>query len=80
MAQLTEKQIEIANLINSIGDVPSGTMEEILAIVEDTERTNMVPVTASTETEGQLKMRIMSEPDWRKRVALSAMIISNSLS
>lgn len=77
MPQYTEKQIEIANLINSIGDVPAGTMDEILAIVETSKQNETI--TTPDETETQLKTRILNEPDWRKRVALSAMIISNSL-
>lgn len=80
MPQFTDKQIEIANIINSVGDFPAGTIDEILAIVEDTEKKDIKPSTDSTETETQLKMRILNEPDWRKRVVLSAMIISNSFS
>lgn len=79
MPSFTERQIEIANLVNSTGDIPAGTMDEILAIVEDAERRTMPAQLDKTETVDQIKMRIMNEPDWRKRAALSAMIISNSL-
>jgi DNA-binding transcriptional MerR regulator len=77
----SNKQIEVANLLQSITTkgVPASTIDEIMNMLEDQTSTTMLPPMEPQETETTIKMKIMDEKDWKKRVRLCAMIISNSL-
>lgn len=55
-------------------------IDEILAIVGEAEGGKLEPSYQEDETETSIKMRLLDEPDWRKRASLAAMIISKSLS
>jgi len=48
--------------------------EEEKEIIEEKEA-----VVSKEDTETQIKLKMMDEPDWRKRAAMAAMIISKSL-
>ena len=77
----SNKQIEVANLLQSIDTkgVPASMIDEIMNMLEDQASMTMLPPMNPQETETTIKMKIMDEKDWKKRVQLCAMIISNSL-
>lgn len=76
----TEKQIEAANLLNSVskGPVSAEVADEIITMIGDAERST-ASSTVKEETEEIIKLKLLNETDWRKRVILSAMLISKSL-
>jgi hypothetical protein len=77
----SNKQIEVANLLQSIDTkgVPASMIDEIMNMLEEKASINMLPPIDPKETEATIKMKMMDEKDWRKKAALSAMIISMSL-
>ena len=75
-----EKQTEIENLLYSIKgkeEVPPDVIAEILNLVDNPAVTLSQPMV--TESDENLRMKIMDETDWRKRAAMAAMILSRSL-
>jgi len=71
----TDTQLEIANALRSL-DVPQSNIDEIISMLKD--------VKPREETDDQLddldiRIKLLSETDWRKRAALSALLISRSL-
>lgn len=75
MTAYTERQIEIANLMQG---VDPEVVDEIVASVEREQREGKEE-TMKEDTELLIKLQILHETDWRKRAALSALLISKSL-
>lgn len=81
----SDRQIEISNLLNSVGKdgegVPADIAEEILNMVGDADmrRVAAESIAESENTETMIKLKLMDEKDWRKRAALCALLISRSL-
>ena len=77
----SNRQIEAANLLRSTEreEVSSDVVDEIVAMIGEAEKGVSVKNAPGDETETSIKMKIMAEPDWRKRASLAAMIISKSL-
>lgn len=74
----SERQIEAANLLNS-NEIPAETIDQILTMMGEAEKRPNEPTANKEETETSIKLKLMDEKDWRKRAALSAMLISKSL-
>ena len=75
-----EKQNEIENLLHSVkgkGEIPSDIVAEIMNLVDDPIAAPVPPLV--TENNEDIRMRMMDEPDWRKRAAMAAMLLSKSL-
>lgn len=75
----TNKQIEVANLLRSTGrdGISSDTTDEIVeSMIEDGGVEEAPPPGVDVIT--LIRMRIMDEPDWRKRASLAAALISKS--
>jgi hypothetical protein len=75
----TNKKIEIENILNSVGDgkISTEKINEIIDLVGDTkDETNQPQKEEAIES---IKLRLLEESDWRKKVVLAAMIISKSL-
>ena len=70
-------EIEAENILKE-HDVPQESITQILNLFKNKENISLQKIDKD-ETEDDLKNRIMDEPDWRKRAALSARIISKSL-
>lgn len=81
----SNRQIEVANLLSSVSKdgqgVPAEVIEEILGMVGDAETRSVNAAAAEDKetTETLLHIKILEEKDWRKKAALSAMLISRSL-
>jgi len=78
----SEKQLEIDSILRSSlkEDAPSDVIDTIMTIVGDAENKGSVSSEVEKgETIDSIKLRLLDEKDWRKRAALSAMIISKSL-
>lgn len=73
----SNKQIEIADLLKK-GSSPE-LVDEAVSMIGEAEKGVSVKNAPEDETETSIKMRMMDEPDWRKRASLAAMVISNSL-
>jgi hypothetical protein len=77
MDSYTRRQIEAANLLK--GTSPE-LIDEIVAMIGEVEQNKTDPVSPKKEdTEMSIKLKILEETDWRKKAALSAMLISKSL-
>lgn len=82
MAQLTynDNQVQAENLLGaSLSEgISQSTIDEIIAMLGEE---NQIVITEDTQrnTEELLKMKMMDEPNWRKKAIFSAMIISNNL-
>jgi hypothetical protein len=79
MDTYTDRQIEVANILrSSSGDQLSHeAIDEVISMVGDMEKRSVqVP---DNQAEIDLRIKLLNETDWRKRAALSAMIISKSL-
>lgn len=76
----TDRQIEVANLLSSITkeDVSAEVIDEIINKVGEADRSTASSV-VQDDTIEVIKLKLLDEKDWRKRAALSAMIISKSL-
>ena len=72
----SNKQIEIANLLK--GSSPE-LVDEAVSMIGEAEKAKLDEVSPDGETETNIKMKMMDEPDWRKRASLAAMLISRSL-
>jgi len=72
----TDKQIEVINLLRSVGDVSPDVVDEVIAMVVDHQKNQQVE---KEESEISIRLRLLDEKDWRKRVQLSAMLISKGL-
>lgn len=77
----SEKQIEIANLLNSIGkqELPPEVVEEVVSMVGDAERETPPAAAPEDNSEDLIKLKLLYEDDWKKRAILSAMLISKKL-
>ena len=73
----SEKQIEVANILNSI-DAPQETIDEIMHMLIDQKKLSVMPV-FNTESIDAIKLKLLDEKDWRKRAILAASIISKGL-
>lgn len=75
-----EKQIEAYNLLKSIGgekDIPPAVIDEIMLMLDGKNKKEIIK--KEEDSELIIKARLLNEKDWRKRAALSAMLISKSL-
>lgn len=79
MSSYSDRQIEVANLLNG---APAEVIDAVVAIIADVENDQLQAQaeTTSEDTEHMIRMRLLDETDWRKRAALSALLISRSLS
>jgi hypothetical protein len=75
----TNKQIEVANILNS--SVKDGVTQEVIdeIVTMVGEEAGSTIISSKDDTEAIIKLKILNEPDWRKRAILSAMLISKSL-
>ena len=78
MNKNSAQQIEIENTLRAIDGVSSEAIDEIMNLFLDKEKVSLQPIT-KYETEDELRLKLLYEKDWRKKAALSAMIISKSL-
>lgn len=78
----TDRQIEVSNLLQAAAGegITSELVDEIITMVGDAEQRTDYQSIEKEETESQIKIKLMNEPDWRKRASLAAMIISKNLS
>lgn len=72
------QQIEIENTLRAIDGVSSEAIDEIMNLFLDKEKVSLQPI-PKYETEDELRLKLLYEKDWKRKAALSAMIISNSL-
>jgi hypothetical protein len=76
----TDKQIEAANLLKSVGDnLSQEAADEIINMVGEAEKNPSIAPAEKDNTEAIIKLKLLEEKDWKKRAILSAMIISKSL-
>lgn len=78
----TNRQLEVDNLLRSVSKgkgegVPPEVVDHIMNMVGEAETEAQVP--QKEDSEALIKMRLLDEKDWRKRAALSALLISKSL-
>jgi len=76
-----ERQAEIENLLYSVKnekEIPPDIISEILSLTDDPVADSLNQP-AVKDGEEAIHMRMMDERDWRKRAAMAAMLISNSL-
>lgn len=77
----TDRQMEAANMLRAVSEkgVPSEVIDEIITMLGDAEQVSTnVPIPKDDIIES-IKLKLLDEVDWKKRAALSAMIISKSL-
>lgn len=76
----SDKQIEADNLLRSIGEgkMSSEIIDEIISMIGESENKN-TESPYKKENVDSIKLRLLDEPDWRKRAALAAILISKSL-
>ena len=84
VSQYSNNQIEVANLLNSVGKdgqtVPPEIIDEILHLMEESKVSDIANEQLNKhENEVSLRLKIMEEQDWRKKAALCALLISKSL-
>jgi hypothetical protein len=78
----SDKQLEIDSILRSAlkDDAPNDVIDSIMTIVGDAEnKKESAEEIDKSETIDSIKLRLLDETDWRKKAALSAMIISKSL-
>jgi hypothetical protein len=75
VSKYTEEQLEVANALKSL-DVPQQNIDEIIDMITKKKERAEEP---QPEDDSLIRMKLMSETDWRKRAALSALLISKSL-
>lgn len=77
----TNRQIEAANILSSSAKdgVSQEAIDEIVTMIGEAEQKSTDPSQQKEETELSIKFKLLHETDWRKRAALSAMLISKSL-
>ena len=77
----TERQIEVSNILRSVSHegVSPDQLDEIINMIGDAERESVASQKPKEDTETSIRMRLLDEGDWRKRAALSALLISKSL-
>ena len=78
-SSFSNRQIEVINLLHSVEDIPADVSDEIVAMLGEAEAQVPDSVAPIEDIETAVKWRLMHEPDWRKRAAMSAMLISRSL-
>lgn len=76
----SDREIEIANILNSAAS-EGLSPEKIDAILEMVKESTPEPSMEKKkdDSELQIRLKLLEESDWRKRVALSALLISKSL-
>jgi hypothetical protein len=72
------QQIEMENTLRSIDGISTGAIDEIMNLFLNKEKVSLQPI-SKDETEDELRLKLLYEKDWRKKAALSAMIISKTL-
>ena len=77
MTPYTTRQIETANLLKGVSPE---TVDEVVALVGEAEKggARAQEDTERRDTADVIKLKLLEETDWRKRAALSAMLISRS--
>lgn len=78
----TERQVEVANLLRSVGGdgVPNDVVAEIVDMVGEDKRPVEAPSNNDAlQTDALIRLKILEESDWRKKAALTALLISRSL-
>ena len=81
MGNYTSKQIEAANLLRSSGNdsISPDVIDEIVDVIGELEQRSDAASSVKEDTDTIIRMKLMDERDWRKRAALSALLISKSL-
>lgn len=74
----SDKQTEAANLLRDT-DAPQEAIDEIMNLFADAERLSLRPVMKADESVEMIKLKLMDEPDWKRRAQLAALLISRSL-
>ncbi len=69
---------KIDNLISYLEEA-GVSQDEIEAMVETVKKRNGPEEEKVEENDDEIRIKIMEEPDWRKRAALAALLISKSL-
>lgn len=78
----TERQVEVANLLRSVGGdgVPNDVVAEIVDMFGEDKRPVEAPSNNDAlQTDALIRLKILEESDWRKKAALTALLISRSL-
>jgi len=78
----SEKQIEIENILNSVGNgkvIPPEVIAEIVEMVENPVKRMTQNLPNITDFESDIRIKLLEEKDWRKRASLAALLISRSL-
>jgi hypothetical protein len=77
----TDRQIEVANLLRSVGgDGVSGeVIAEIIEMVENEKKVAPASPDDALQTDALIRLAIINETDWRKKAQLNALLISRSL-
>lgn len=76
----SEKQIEAMNLLKSSdSEISPSVIDEIVQIIGSVRQGENKEVKEKEESEIIIKMRLFDETNWRKKAALSALLISNNL-
>ena len=73
-----KKLVDIESTLNN-SDLSDEATDEILRLFSEKNVSLQKMKKENNLTEEQLKIKILDEPDWRKRASLSAMLISKSL-
>lgn len=85
MSSSSEKQSRVVEILESVRIKDTGIPEDVITSImeivgepDERPRESSSP-TSKAVTEAQLRIQIAQEQDWRKKAALCAMLISNSL-
>ena len=78
-----EQKAEIENILRSVSDgkeVPQEIITEVMEIINAPEKNIPTPEEGGSKSSNiDIRMKMLVEPDWRKRAVLAAEIISRSL-
>ena len=81
MKSYNEKQLRAGNLLEEVTlsgeSIPADIIEQIVALVGEPGAESGLP--ATQEASDIIKLRMLDEPDWRKKAAMAALLISRSL-
>lgn len=69
------RKIEVENILKEF-DMPTSDIENILSMISSDGNNNVESQDNSVDS---IKLKLLDEQDWRKRAALSALIISKGL-
>lgn len=84
MKAYTDKQIRAGDLLEDVtinGDkIPSEIISQIVEIIgEKGESYQSTPLSETQNATDIIRIQMQNEPDWRKRAAMAALLISRSL-